>query len=162
MMTRDHALALIGYDRWASERILNAAADVDAGDLAADRPGAYGSVLRTLEHMMQSQLAWLARSSDTRNEPAYAPSFDEARAGLERSNGRWREFVAGLDDDAFSRMVDYTDSRGAPHTRPVGQILTHVVNHGTQHRAEIAIALTTLGRSPGDVDFMIYTYETQP
>ena len=42
---------------------------------------------------------------------------------------------------------------------PVWQMLVHVVNHGTQHRAEAAALLTAEGRSPGELDLINYVEE---
>ena len=42
---------------------------------------------------------------------------------------------------------------------PVWQMLVHVVNHGTQHRAEAAAILTAEGHSPGELDLFNYAEE---
>jgi hypothetical protein len=42
---------------------------------------------------------------------------------------------------------------------PVWQSLVHVVNHGTQHRAEAAALLTAEGRSPGELDLFDFAEE---
>ena len=42
---------------------------------------------------------------------------------------------------------------------PVWQMLVHVVNHLTQHRAEAATLLTGEGRSAGELDLINYAEE---
>lgn len=42
---------------------------------------------------------------------------------------------------------------------PLWDMMWHVVNHSMQHRSEAAMALTALGRSPGDVDLLDYLDE---
>ena len=41
-------------------------------------------------------------------------------------------------------------------------MLAHLVNHGTQHRSEAALLLTQAGRSPGELDLIVYLEEVVP
>ena len=83
------------------------------------------------------------------------------RAAWAEEEGLLRAFVAGLRDETLDRPVVYANTKGQRFENPLWHILTHVVNHGTQHRAELAVLLTKLGASPGDLDLIVYLRQQQ-
>jgi uncharacterized damage-inducible protein DinB len=44
-----------------------------------------------------------------------------------------------------------------PYEMGLAQLTTHVVNHGTHHRAETEMLLERIGRSP-DMDYVYYCF----
>jgi uncharacterized damage-inducible protein DinB len=75
---------------------------------------------------------------------------------------QWSAIGAGTDaflgtlrsDEDLARRYRRTGSDGTVVERELWLGMLHVANHGTQHRAEVAVMLTALGRSPGDLDLL--------
>jgi uncharacterized damage-inducible protein DinB len=63
---------------------------------------------------------------------------------------RLRDYVASLDDAALNEPTKV----GAELTVPLWLIVAHIVNHGTQHRSELARYFTVCGHSPADLDLL--------
>jgi ketosteroid isomerase-like protein len=108
-----------------------------------------------LVHHLGASQRWRHAFQDTGESPSPEleplPTIDELR---ERWDVEWAAVDAWL-PTVTDGFVGYVHD-GVP----VWQMLVHVVNHGTQHRAEAAALLTAEGRSPGEIDLIevIQTY----
>lgn len=164
MRALDHVQALYEYNEWANEHVLKAASALSDDEFGRDLGASFGSVEGSLAHIVAGQTVWLQRWTSGSNPkslmelqairglPAIEAEFAESHAGL-------REYVAGLTDENLDRVLHYRDSRGEAHERPMWQLLVHLANHGTHHRAEAAMLLTSLGSAPRELDYHFFELE---
>lgn len=145
---------LFGFDRWATIRVLDASVGVDPTTWSS--PNAIGErgLGGILAHALGAHQRWrhgLSGSTEApRPELEPVPTIDGLRATWVNE---WQALDSWLDslDDASLETVD----EGVTWW----QMLAHVVNHGTQHRAEAAALLTAAGHSPGDLDMIDFAEE---
>ena len=153
---------LYQYNEWANGRIVETAEALDSAALEGDGETSWGSVVATMAHVAAAQEAWLARWRTGRNpRPTVEVAQSLASLGdvadlLDGSQAGIREFLAEVTEEALDADLVYLDSAGTAETVPLWQLMTHVANHGTYHRGEVAAALTALGHSPGDLDFVYW------
>ena len=57
------------------------------------------------------------------------------------------------------RLIDYKSFAGEPFTNTLGQIVQHVVNHGTYHRGQVATMLRQLGAQAISSDLICFYRE---
>ncbi len=150
--------ALYEYGVWANERLLDKARGLDHADLTRQCSRGAQPILPTLVHLYAADFRWLHRWR-RQPPPEVAPAdFPTVEAVEERWRAMWAErraYLAGLDQAALVEEI--------PFTRPAGTVLivrwqaiVHCANHATQHRSELAMMLSDLGRSPGDMDMFLW------
>ena len=155
--------ALYEYNQWANGHVLDAAGRVSEDDLRRKLGASFDSVLGNLWHTLGAQVLWLARftgGSQVRLPPLEPEgTLDSMRETYRDSHEGLREFVSLLSEDDVARTLSYTDTRGQRHEPILWRCLLHVANHGTHHRAETALLLTSLGHPPRQLDYIFYEIE---
>lgn len=159
----DHLRLLCDYNAWANRRVLDTAAHLTPEQWHAGGIASFGSIHATLVHTMSAQWMWLSRwngvSPDGPLDPAAFSDLATVQARWAEIEADTQRFVAALTPDGENspaRVVTYANTRGQTWRKPLWQMLLHQVNHGTQHRSEVAAMLTQFGHSPGELDLIIY------
>jgi len=160
-MNKQDILTLYKYNQWANGLILGAGANLTTEQFLAPASYPHGGLRGTLVHALFAE--WIWRNRWEGNSPTYRIKADEFPT-FESLQTRWMEeekflmaFVNELTDEKLNATFAYRNTRGEPFEQVLWKAMAHVVNHGTQHRAEAAAMLTDFGCSPGDVD-MIYLF----
>ena len=147
---------LIAYNQWADERILAVLASLPAEELDRPREAYFGSLGGNLWHTVWAEELWLARWKGVAGPPVERPAAPDWPALFATAHAGLREYVEARVPDDFDQVVHYRNTKGQPFALPLGQLVTHLVNHGTQHRAETGLLLERLGRSPGNLDYLLF------
>lgn len=158
-MNLTQAVTLIQYNAWANQRILSKVSRLPASSLTAETFLSHKTILGTAIHILDAQWYW-REGAQTGNlpveklSPADFPSLPSLKRRWTEEDRILLEYVQVLTDEALNGLVTFSWPRARPRSRPLWQILVHIVNHGTHHRSELGQYLATLGKSPGDLDFI--------
>ncbi len=122
----------------------------------------HGSVRDQIIHLIGAEEMWFSELRGVEPlEPSPEPgvSRDWIRAHWDNVEKRMREYLAALRDEMlFAKpILEPEEDRNLV----VWQVLLHVVNHATDHRAQILRLLNDLGVKTSWQDYIFYAYENQ-
>jgi uncharacterized damage-inducible protein DinB len=155
-------LMLFDYNYWANNRVLAQAAALPPSECEAPVPGLNGNTLKkTLVHVLAAEQIWRLRCLDGISPagalaPDMFPSFDALKQRWDQEEQLMRQGLARLPQEKLGETFAYQTTKGTTARNVRWQALVHMVNHGTQHRAEAGVVLSSLGRSPGDLDLILF------
>jgi len=162
-MNANDILTLFDYTYWAYARVLNAAERLSNQQFIAPGNLSFGGVRGTLVHAFGAEYIWRRRlqegASPSRLSESDYPDLETLRSHWHDEERLMRAYLDGLTDEVLQQTFRYKNTKGLDFENVIWQMLAHVVNHGTQHRAEVAVLLTDFGCSPGDVDMLMYFRE---
>ena len=155
-MRADDIRYLFAYDRWATRKVLDVLDGLDPAvweraNLVGER-GLGGILVHHLGASQRWRIGIASQGADEGPEPEL-----ESLMSIDGLRRRWATEWTAVD----TWLPTLTDDHVAYVWEGVAiwQMLAHVVNHGTQHRAEAAALLTEQGRSPGELDMIFFAEE---
>lgn len=121
--------------------------------------------MKLLSHIYNAQQVWLSRI-----RPNFVPQvpgiWDVYHLGdleikLEESEKSWLRFLESLPriDKVFSEEILYVNSKGERFQSTLHDILFHLINHGTHHRAQISTLLRQHQITPPATDYIFWVRE---
>lgn len=156
---------LYEYNEWANNHLLYAASRLSDDELSGGQGVSFDSLEGNLGHIVAAQMNWLERWKTGKNVTPTTEvqkkiaGLEALQAAFDRSHEALSEYVASLSEEGLDEVLVYRDSSGARNERPLWQLMSHVVNHGTHHRAETAMAMAALGKPMRELDYLYFELE---
>lgn len=164
MSSLRHLQMLTRYREWADRLLYQSLAAVPESRLTAAQPIVFGSLLRTLNHVYCMDQVWKAhllgeQHGFTSRNPEACPAFDALRHAQAEIDDWYVRYAESLDERACDEVVHFTFIGGGEGAMRRGDILLHVVNHGTYHRGHVATMMYGLSVPPPTTDLPVYLRE---
>ena len=154
------------HDVWATEQLITRCRELTSQQLDLTVPGTYGSVRRTLAHIVSSDEGYLVRLLGALlHEPPWRwaddVTLDDVAVHLAHVKDGVEHLFTRGDVDA-DRLIADTPLRRPDQPRfemrawaPTAQF----IHHGSDHRAQITTTLSTHGIEPPDVQVWPFAME---
>ena len=149
------------YNRWQNQNLYSVANELSDEERRRERGAFFGSIHKTLSHLLWADRIWMSRFSPEVEKPqagipesvSLYPEWD----GLKRERVTFDEMIVGWADKLNPAWLvgDLTWYSGAAKrdvTKPKWQLVMHYFNHQTHHRGQVHCMLTQAGGKPHSTD----------
>ncbi|HMI03862.1 MAG TPA: DinB family protein [Pedobacter sp.] len=136
------------YNNWANELILNSFKQ-NSGAVPV-------SCLRLFCHIVNAQIVWLSRINGAQSPVGVWDEYS-----LTECENNQHIFSAGIqqslaDAQKGTKNITYKNTQNVVFSDSLQDILLHVFNHGTYHRAQIAQDMKKNGFEPARTDYIFF------
>lgn len=150
---KEHYLKLLGYNAWTNRRFLASMLENTVMN---------NKIFLLFSHLLTAEEVWLCRAKGVGapvqrlwevypNETLQLMLADNSQA--------WIDYVNSLEESSLATEVSYRNTKGESFSTRLDDIITHLVNHGTHHRAQIASMLQQEKIQPPVSDYVVYVRE---
>jgi uncharacterized damage-inducible protein DinB len=157
MVNNDCIRTMIAYHHALYDRLWDSIMHLTDEQFRQTVDYSHGSIRNHMVHVATVDARWLygleGRPEARRFhlDPTNYPTRQETRTLWDSTAQDMMEYVASLDDTALEKQPPGMGG-------PVWQVLLHVVNHGTDHRAQVLRILHDFGAPTFDQDLIFHVW----
>lgn len=150
----EHFIHLFKYSSWATER---------AAESIRSTNKITPDAIKLLSHIISSQYVWLSRITGEKNNMAVWDNFtiEECFTLSVEAISKWINLLEGKNNEFLESRFKYKNTKGDEFENSLKDIITHVLNHSTYHRAQIAQIVRRSEGIPAVTDYIVYQRELQ-
>ena len=163
MITPDFCKMMARYNAWQNAGLIEVASGLDEDARCSDRGAFFGSIHRTLSHLLWGDTIWMSRFDGWEAPDVGIPGsatwigtwaeLVQRRAKADAGIAAWAERLET--DELEGDLKWFSGALGKEVTKPMAMCVSHFFNHQTHHRGQIHAMLTGAGARPGDTDLFI-------
>lgn len=147
---KDLFIRLFNYDRYANQLIAETVLSIGTDDKA----------VAVMAHLLAVQQIWLGRCKNESAAIEMWPDWDIAtiQQVMVDNHRAWVNILDYLSPDDFEQIMIYKNLAGKMLENKLSDILMHVINHGTHHRAQAGQHLKAAGATLPLTDYILYLW----
>ncbi len=163
-MLASYFIHMANYNIWANRKLYSACKALGEETIQKECPSYFGSIHKTLNHILLGDMIWMARFLGEENAPTKLDQLlhdnfadlTDARIAFDE---KILDFSISLTEERLSEAFQYTDIAGSPHAMPFSICVGHMFNHQTHHRGQVHGLLIQEMEEPPALDLVYFTLE---
>ena len=139
-------MKLLEYNFWANDLFITRL--VSQADIPAN-------ITRQISHLLSAHRIWLDRVGGRGSLPSVWPVIEPDNwegINIELYN-ETSDLLKSID---LKSIISYYNSTGDPYHNTLEEILHHLLNHSTHHRAQVVLLMRQHQMLPPQTDYILY------
>jgi uncharacterized damage-inducible protein DinB len=158
MVSVEYCQLLARYNRWMNERLYAVVGEFSDEERTRDRGAFFGSMHRTLNHVLWGDRIWLSRfTNQVYTVPAFGADmyadFGELTRARATTDTLILNWAGNLAPEWLAGALEYRSASDGKLRRLAHWIAaTHMFQHATHHRGQLATLIKQAGKDIGITD----------
>jgi uncharacterized damage-inducible protein DinB len=163
MITPAYVRTMAAYNSEMNRRLYEPASRLSDAARKEDRGAFWGSLHRTLTHILWGDYAWMSRFAGwdkpagvLKESAAWFDDFADLKRERYAADARIEAWAAGVDQAWIDQpLVWFSGAANREITMARGMLVAHFFNHQTHHRGQAHALITAAGEKTDDTDLFL-------